>query len=154
MISTISMISMILYVFSWFPFVGAYLRSFSGHFLRWPPPQLHQDRRRHLQKSQAAPWNAVRMPTARFLLFNIIIIQHFYRHHYLMVITPPGGEWEYLMQLPSRLHRQPQSALPAENQVVWCQCNCLRLKLVFENKCFKRLKVKLVQNYNFVTIGR
>ena len=27
-----SMISMILSVFSWFPFVGAYIRSFSGHF--------------------------------------------------------------------------------------------------------------------------
>ena len=28
------MISMILSVFSWFPFVGAYLRSFSGHFFK------------------------------------------------------------------------------------------------------------------------
>ena len=36
MISTISFISMysiVLSVFSWFPFVGVYLRSFSGHFL-------------------------------------------------------------------------------------------------------------------------
>ena len=31
--SMISMISMILSAFSWFPFVGAYLRSFSGHCL-------------------------------------------------------------------------------------------------------------------------
>ena len=30
--SMIYVISMILFVFSWFPFVGAYLRSFSGHF--------------------------------------------------------------------------------------------------------------------------
>ena len=33
MISMISMISMILSVLSWFPFVGALLRSFSGNFL-------------------------------------------------------------------------------------------------------------------------
>ena len=33
MISMRSMISMILSVFSWFPFVGAYLWSFSGHFI-------------------------------------------------------------------------------------------------------------------------
>ena len=33
--SMISKISMILSVFSWFPFVGAFLRSFSGHFFIW-----------------------------------------------------------------------------------------------------------------------
>ena len=33
-VSMISMISMFLAVFPWFPFVGAYLKSFQGHFLK------------------------------------------------------------------------------------------------------------------------